>query len=221
MPEILIRKYIDTDFEQVLNICYKTGYMGKNLKGTGKFDDRKLFSYFFCSYYLFYEKEHCFVAVDSDHDNRVVGYIIGAANTKKQITMFIIKMSWRIGLRLLYTLFKYPSTLKSIRNILKNKTYKHIPKNFYNEYPAHLHINLLPEYQGKSIGTLLLSAFENHIRNNPDSSKKGIHLKTSNINSKAVKFYTKNGYTKLLEFPDTLWGNVENYKTIIFVKHLK
>lgn len=220
MPEILIRKYNDTDFEQILNICYKTGYMGKDLEGTGKFDDKKLFGYFFCAYYLFYEKEHCFVAVDSDHNNRVVGYIIGTMNTKRQILMFIIKMCWRIGLRLLYTLCMYPSTLRSIRNMFKNKAYKNIPKNFYNEFPAHLHINLLPEYQSRSIGTSLLTTFENHVRNNSDIHEIGIHLKTSNKNCSAVKFYTKNGYVKLLEFFDTLWGNVENYKTIIFVKKL-
>ncbi|HOJ10933.1 MAG TPA: GNAT family N-acetyltransferase [Clostridiales bacterium] len=220
MPEILIRKYNDTDLEQVLNICHKTGYMGKDLEGTGEFGDRKLFGYFFCAYYLLYEKEHCFVAVDSEHDNMVVGYIIGTMNTKRQIIMFMMKMSWRIGLRLLYTFCMYPSILKSIRNMLKNKTYKYMPKNLYNEYPAHLHINMLPEYQGRSIGTSLLATFENHIKNNPGIQEKGIHLKTSNKNCSAIKFYIKNGYTKLLEFSDTLWGNVEDYKTIIFVKKL-
>jgi len=217
MSRIIIRKYQNPDCKDVLKICYKTGYMGNDLESTGKFDDMKLFGYFFCMYYLLYERDHCFVAVDKDNNCKVVGYIIGTLDTNIQIRLFIKKMLIRIGLRILYTIWKYPDTFKNIMNMLKNRTRKYTPKSLYCDYPAHFHINLLPEYQGMGIGMLLLTEFEVHVKG---SAGKGIHLKTSNKNYNAIKFYEKNGYVKLLEFTDILWVGIENYKTVIFTKKL-
>jgi len=217
MSNIMIRKYEDSDCDDVLNISYRTGYMGNDLEGTGRFDDAKLFGYFFCIYYLIYEKEHCFVAVDKDNNYKVVGYIIGTLNTKNQHRLFVQKMLLKIIRRLTYTLLKYPRTFRSIMNITKNKSWRFIPKAFYSTYPVHFHINILNEYQGKGIGNSLLVKFEEHVKR---TGNMGIHLKTSNKNYSAIKFYLKNGYSKLLEFDDILWECVEDYKTIIFVKKL-
>ena len=214
---IFIRKFQDSDYNDVLNISYKTGYMGNDLNGTGEFDDVKLFGYFFCIYYLIYEKEHCFVAVDKDNNYKVIGYIIGTLNTKVQQHLFLRKMILKISRRMIYTLFRYPKTLKNILNMSKNKSWKFLPKNFYDNYPVHFHINIISGYQGKGIGNLLLGRFEQHVQENGGT---GIHLKTSNKNCKAIRFYQKRGYTKFLEFDDTLWKSVDDYKTIIFVKSL-
>ena len=64
------------------------------------------------------------------------------------------------------------------------------------KYPAHLHINLQPEYQGMGLGTRLIEAFENHLF---DLGVTGVHLHTTNYNKKAIPFYNKNGYILLRE----------------------
>ena len=217
MSKILIRKYQDSDWDEVLSISYKTGYMGNDLEGTGRFDDIRLFGYLFCIYYLIYEQEHCFVAIDENSNYKVVGYIIGTLDTKNQHRLFMKKMLLKISKRLVYTLFKYPKTFRSVMNILKNKSWRLIPRAFYYNYPVHFHINILAEYQGKGIGNQLLAKFEDHVKENGST---GIHLKTSNKNYNAIKFYLKNGYCKLFELDDTLWEGIENYKTIILVKKL-
>jgi ribosomal protein S18 acetylase RimI-like enzyme len=216
MSKILIRRYQDSDCGDVLNICYRTGYMGNDFEGTRKFDDSKLFGYFFCLHYLLYEKEHCFVAIDEDRDYKLVGYIIGTLDTKKQQTLFLRKMLFKISGRLVYAFFKYPETFRSVMNMLKNRSWRLIPRSFYSNYPVHFHINILAEYQHKGIGSSLIAKFEDHIKKN---GSMGIHLKTSNKNYSAIQFYYKNGYRKLFEFNDTLWKGVEDYKTIILIKN--
>lgn len=217
MSSIFIRKYKDSDYDEVLNISYKTGYMGNDLHGTGKFDDVKLFGYLFCVYYLNYEKDNCFVAIDKDENSKVVGYIIGTLNTKKQQKAFLRKMLLKISKRLIYTLFKYPETFKNIRCIIRNRAWKLIPNDFYTKYPAHFHINILGTYQDKGIGHSLLVQFEDHVKK---KGIYGIHLKTSNKNYRANKFYIKNGYNTFLECNDNFWDGIEDYMTIIFTKNL-
>lgn len=64
---------------------------------------------------------------------------------------------------------------------------------YYPRYPAHLHINISPAAQGKSVGSKLmtygletLNAFQT----------KGIHLITA-ANARNIGFYLKNGFEKL------------------------
>ncbi|MGG1518201.1 GNAT family N-acetyltransferase [Paenibacillus oryzisoli] len=58
------------------------------------------------------------------------------------------------------------------------------------EYPAHLHINILPEYQRSGYGRLLLSAYEENLRSR---GVRGYHLGTGANNLKGISFYTKHG----------------------------
>ena len=58
------------------------------------------------------------------------------------------------------------------------------------EYPAHLHINILPEYQRSGYGGLLLSAYEDNLRSR---GLQGYHLGTGSNNTKGISFYHKHG----------------------------
>jgi GNAT superfamily N-acetyltransferase len=82
----------------------------------------------------------------------------------------------------------------NIRTSINPSAYKEIK----TEFPAHLHINLLPEYQRFGLGTLLIQYFEDHMRN---LGVAGIHLKTTNYNKRAVPFYLKSGYKIVNEVP--------------------
>lgn len=64
-------------------------------------------------------------------------------------------------------------------------------EDLYSSFPAHLHINFLPNYQGQGLGSKLLLAFEQNLcgRNIP-----GLHIITAS-NSRNVSFYRRLGFT--------------------------
>lgn len=211
---ILIRKCEKSDMSAIMNICYKTGYMGEDLTGLNQFDDPILFSYLFCYYYVRYETQNCFVAVDSEK-SQIAGYIIGTRNTKKQKKALFLKMGWRIIFRLLgTTAWRHPETIKTVLYFVKNLQPEEAMNQIYDEYPAHLHINILKEYQRMGIGEKLLTAFEGNIRNDV----KGIHLHTTSHNSKAIPFYHKMGYSVIKEHQSRMWKDVEDFRSILFAK---
>jgi len=218
MDAIVIRGYNKKDEDEILNICYDTGFFGENLRSINMFNDKKLFGYLFSMYYLRYEMDHCFVAEDV-LTNKLIGYIIGTMDTIKQEKLFVIRMFWRICIRIItYTLWKHPETIKSIIYYLKNEKKNCHPKNLYEIYPAHFHINIVSQKQNSGIGFLLLKQFE---KNTLLSNVHGIHLETTNRNIKAIPFYLKNDYEILYEEDSVLWKGIDNSKIIVFGKQIR
>lgn len=215
MENFKIRKCSHDDLAEIADICYKTGFMGEDLTESGKFNDKTLFSYLFCMYYPLYEIDNCFVALD-DAKGKIIGYIIGSENTIKQEEAFMQKMIPRIAFRMCtYTIFFHPESFRAVLLFIKSLELKGIKETVYIEYPAHLHINILPEYQKLGIGSALLKTFELHMKNKKVS---GIHIWTSNKNVKAVPFYRKHGYEIIYERENKVWEGVEGYQDIIFGK---
>ena len=64
------------------------------------------------------------------------------------------------------------------------------PQNLH-QYPAHLHIDILPEYQRKGHGTALIDAFLEVIES---KGVKGVHLDMVRDNVTARAFYEKIGF---------------------------
>ena len=67
------------------------------------------------------------------------------------------------------------------------------------------------------IGSRLIKRFEEHIAS---LGIKGIHLKTSNHNFKAIPFYKKLGYSILQEKSLTLHPSVSEFRILTFVKKI-
>ncbi|MFX1250641.1 MAG: GNAT family N-acetyltransferase [Promethearchaeota archaeon] len=252
---IRIRPYQKSDRDSIVDICYATGYMGEDL--TRHFRDRKLFALIFALYYTDYEPENCFVA---DFNGKVVGYIIGTHNTSHQQWKFLLKMGWKILLRLIFfTSWRYPHDLTKIFQIVVNSLKKRdkppigvynrenqendeekqkvneqlkknhqmigslvsfplLNKEIIHQYPGHLHINLLEEFQGKGAGGQLLTTFENHLVSH---GVKGYHLHTTDQNYKAVPFYFKYSL-RLLNVDKTsiTWPNSPSSQNLVFGKKL-
>lgn len=217
MSRIIIRQCIKDDKDEILNICYKTGFMGEDLTERNHFNDKILFGYLFCDYYPLYEPNNCFVALDSKN-NKIVGYLLGTLNTSFQQKNFLLKMSGKIFTRIISTtIWKYPESFKNVVNFIKNLDIKDEPSDLYKSYPAHLHINILPQYQYFGIGSMLIDKFEDYIK---QSNIKGIHLRTSNYNTKALPFYYKKGYKLIYQKEGSAWIGVNDYSNIILGKDL-
>lgn len=218
MADIYIEKCKPSDGQSISQICYRTGYMGEDLSGMGIFDDKVLFSYIFSDYYPLYEIENCFVAIDKSTDNSVVGYIIGTMDSARQLRCYVSRHSWKIIRRIIFcTCWKYPESFRTVCFMAANGLMHRNKGVSQEEFPAHFHINILPEYQNAGIGSKLINAFEEHIA---EAGIKGIHLTTSNMNYKAVPFYESRGYSLAYEGKSKVWAKVDNYKTMIFVKKL-
>jgi ribosomal protein S18 acetylase RimI-like enzyme len=209
------RPYGKRDRQAVSTILYRTGFLGEDLDGTGRFNDRRLFSLVNTEGYLRYQEGNGFVAVD-DSDEKVVGYIIGTADSVGYDRLFKRRMYWRMALRgFVVSWWRYPESFRQV--LTWAREYSDAAERFFPEFPAHLHINVLPEYQRLGIGERLIRLFEERMA---AQGVPGIHLGTSNRNRKAIPFYEKNGYHVLVERPETYWRGVEGHTSVIFGKRL-
>ena len=82
-----------------------------------------------------------------------------------------------------------------------------------SHYPAHLHINLLPGYQGQGHGSQLMDTLLTEFRRR---GVPGVHLGTNSANEKAVPFYKKQGFALLDEKPGDMWGLGDDLKSLVF-----
>ena len=75
----------------------------------------------------------------------------------------------------------------------EEQIYPEIPL-LMRDYPAHLHIDILPEFQGKGYGRTLMTTFLGRLR---DQGVKGVHLNMAKYNVRAGLFYQKMGFQRL------------------------
>lgn len=222
MTEIIIRKFIPADEKAIENITYHTGFKGEGLEGRDYFNDRRLFYLIFIAYYARYEPEHFFVAEDTE-SGQVFGFICGTLDTEKQVQRFKRLMLWRLIVRaVFFTSWRYPKTmltaLKLAFMLIDEPAIANPEVNLQEQYPAHLHINILPEYQRTGTGSRLISTFENHLKN---QGVCGVHLGTTSRNTKAVPFYKKHGYHIIEDVFVESHPVFENIHYLTFAKSLK
>lgn len=210
-----IRPCRSDDFDAVAEICCRTGYGGRDVASSGVFSDRVLFGLLFCRYYLLYEADLSFVAVNAA--GRVVGYVLGCADTERYSRRFALLMIPRILIRIgARTLWRDPPTVRELLRWARGVPWK-AANPAGPAFPAHLHMGLLPEAQRQGIGSRLLIHMEARLR---DRGVGGIHLVTSNYHRQAIPFYLKHGYTQLLNRGHRMWSGLRDYHSIVFVKRL-
>ena len=131
----------------------------------------------YCDYYIEREKENCFVA--ADEDDKAVGYILCAENFESFIHCFREEYIPRI-----------PEDQTDHIGYAKASTA--VQEKYKNEYPAHLHIDIMPEYQRMGLGHKLMDTLLSHLK---DKGIKGIVLSVADFNDKGIAFYKKYGFT--------------------------
>lgn len=222
MDDVIIRNYRLEDEAAVEDITYRTGFQGEDLTGRNFFDDRRLWFLMFNYYYARYEPEHYFVAVDASSD-AVVGFICGTTDSAAQQRSFQRNVIWRIGTRVfLVTIWRYPRTFVNMLNMgramMSSLGDGEATAAIQADYPAHLHIDLLPERQRRGVGTRLMQHFEAHLIRH---GAKGVHLQTSNHNRKAVPFYKKLGFAIVAETEIKSHPALDDMKLLTFAKKLR
>lgn len=170
---ITIRPYQEKDKEDVRFIC---------LNSEGPSQDSARINNFvlktYCDYFIEQEGRNCFVAVDEN--DKAIAYVICAENYDNYYKCFLKEYVPRL---------KYDIILR-MRAI-----HSSIPqRKFKAEYPAHLHIDVLPEYHRMGIGHKLVDTLCAHLK---AKGIKGVMLTTGVDNEKGNGFYKKYGFTQL------------------------
>lgn len=168
-------------------ICLRTADAGAD--ATGIFDDDELWAEIFVLPYVARHPEYAFV-VEAD-DGRVVGYVVGAPDTDEFEEWFRTQWWPRHSER-----WPRPALRQSRQDATVVYAYdRRAGQEPYAErYPAHLHIDLLPETQGQGWGRRLIDTLVDALR---ADGVPGLHLVASDQNTGALAFYTRLGFDEL------------------------
>jgi len=193
-----IRPYHPTDLPMLYRICLETGDNGRD--ASHLFRDPDLLGHFYAGPYAILEPELTFVLT---HNGRPCGYTLGVADTATFGKR--CETEWFPPLRQAYPLPQADENSHDagmIRHI-------HTGHNKVNEpagYPAHLHIDILPEGQGQGCGTKLINTLLDELRRR---GIEGVHLGVSAENKRAIGFYEHVGFQRL---SDHDWGKIYGMK---------
>ena len=180
---IQIRPYDPSDRADVADICVRTGDNGQD--ATGLYSSDTLLPDIYALPYVDHEPELAFVV---DNGERVVGYILGTADTRRFAEWFSAEWWPTVAPNHTGTADPERSIVASAGN----------PERMLvaavDAYPAHLHIDLLPEAQGQGLGRRLIETLAAALvaRGVP-----GLHLGVGSGNTDAQAFYRRVGFTEL------------------------
>ena len=177
-----VRPYSAEDLPHLFDICLLTGDSGRD--GTAVFSDRDLVGHYYAAPYPAYDSAHCLVLAD---EQGPAGYILGAIDTESFVRWFN-----REYLPPLREIYRDHSPLKSGNDGWLFETMRRdaLAPVWVEDYPAHLHIDLLPRAQGKGLGRQL---FETWTRQAVAAGASGVHLGVSKSNLNAIQFYEHMG----------------------------
>lgn len=186
----MIRAYHPLDIPYLYNICLKTAFSGKD--ASGLIEPEWLPAQFFLAPYLFFEPD-CTLVLEIHGVAK--GYITGTTDSKR--FQKFCEMDWMPKLQ---SLTPKPADDDSsfqalIQRIIHNG---YLFKPEFEHYPAHLHIDILPEAQGGGNGKALMDAFVDMLKS---KQVKGLHLEVGKRNEKAIAFYKHYGFKEIAEFP--------------------
>ena len=184
-----IRNYHPSDLPALYRICLKTGDSGKD--ATEIYSDPDLLGHIYAAPYAVFEPDLCFVATKSD---KPYGYILGTKDSQKFYQW--CEKEWFPVLRNQYSLPDEEDN-SAESNIIRKLHRKFEAEPGIEEYPAHLHIDILPEGQGFGLGWRLMKIFMDKLR---ELKVKGLHLGVGKKNLNAVKFYKHIGFKVFKEY---------------------
>jgi len=198
VEKIAIRRAVLSDLPYFYDICLKTGDESKD--ASALFYDQYLLGHYYAAPYLVYESGICFAV---EYEYRPQGYIVAVPDTASFNQW--MEEQWLPPIRKRYPRPFPPALSKKEKEIIGLIHERKFPvdkseRSWLTDYPAHLHIDLLPCLQGKGQGRVLMDMLFNEL-----AQKKvpGLHLGVGSANTGAIAFYKKMGFSVLKEHD---WG---------------
>jgi ribosomal protein S18 acetylase RimI-like enzyme len=183
----VIRPYRPEDRAAVAEVCVLTGDGGGDSRE--RFPDPDLLPSIFALPYVEHDPELAFVL---DDGGTAVGYVLGTADTPAFVKWF--REEWLPPLARRYPRPPDPpaTPLDWLAGML------HDPERMLvaevADHPAHLHIDLLPRYQGAGHGRALMTTF---LRALGERGVPRVHLQMDPLNVKARAFYDRMGFHEI------------------------
>ncbi|MGV2974675.1 GNAT family N-acetyltransferase [Roseibium alexandrii] len=179
-----------SDLDAVYDISLLTGNAGRD--ATSLYVDPKLMGHIYAAPYLILDGTIGYVV---ENQKQVLGFVLGATNTRDFEAQ--LEDRWWPELRRDYP---WPGQVqgeltadqKRIHMIHRPDV---VPERVVQTFPAHLHMNLLPEVQGKGVGTALLNVWLDAARN---ASVSGVHVRVNAKNTSGFAFWKSRGFQPLL-----------------------
>lgn len=176
MDEIKIRPMESKDCRAIEKICIATAPFA--LRATKTIREITLLMY---NRYYTRVLRDCFVAVNAE--DTPVGYILCASDYNIYRADYAVNELSAIRRKSLIGYYFAKNELRSM-------------EKFSAAYPAHLHIDLLPCYQGQHIGSRLMKTLATHLKS---QNVKGLMLCVSPENHGAIRFYENCGFERICE----------------------
>jgi len=188
-----IRNVTVEDIPELYNVCLKTGDSGND--ATHLYKNISVLGEVYVGAYVTFNSDSSFVLID---DNGLIsGYALSTFDTiefeatcaenwwpplqvKYQLPDINKKNQWNSDNHLEYEIFNPTPS----------------PKEVLGEYPSHGHIDLMPYVQGKGWGKKLMTSVGDSLI---EKGSRGMHLRVSRINYRALGFYNKLGYLEIMK----------------------
>lgn len=180
-----IRPYRPSDRDAIYEICLGTGRSGKDATGWLENDD--VLPDIYALPYVDLAPETAFVV---DVDGRARGYILGVADTAAFVDR--LRTEWLPGFEAKYPLTGEDTPTQRFLRDARRPERMLIPE--LDEYPAHLHIDLLPDLQGQGLGRMLVRTLTTELRSR---GTPGLWLEYGADNVGAGAFYRRLGFAPL------------------------
>ena len=182
-------------------VCLKTGDHGRD--GEPFYgDDPDALGRVFVGPYLAFEPELSLVVED---DGGVCGYCLAALDSRAFYARY--DRQWRPQLCERYPLPPGdPATWTRAQTV---HSWYHQPDYFcpepYEDYPAHMHIDLLERARGQGLGRRMMEQVMDELR---QRGSPGAHLAVSVLNTPALGFYRRLGFHELARTGTTTNGSI-------------
>jgi GNAT superfamily N-acetyltransferase len=186
MMNLSIRPYRPGDEPALSRICLLTGANGADASPLYK--DPALLGLFWAAPYAALEPELCFILMN---DSAPSGYILGTRDSAAFRER--CETEWFPALRRRY-LLPAPDDDSLDSRIIRRIHAGHEANPELAAYPAHLHIDLLPEVQGLGWGRRLTGRVLDRLR---ELGVPAVHLRVSKANPRAVAFYEALGFHRI------------------------
>lgn len=199
-----IREYRPGDDEALMQVCLRTGDAGDD--ATGIFSNGDLVGTIWLLPYLRLAPE--LASVVAADGGQPVGYVLGAVDT----TSFDLEAEERYWprMRTRYPIDSFPDdTMDGLLVHLIHHPDRSEDPALLGGYPSHLHVDLLPEAQGRGFGRALIERLCGQLAS---QGSPGVHLGVSARNERAIAFYRHLGFTE--------WEPADDGINLTFVRQL-
>ena len=189
VSQVSVRRYRAGDLDDLYRICLQTGDNGED--ATSSFEDTRILGHIFAAPYVLFEPSLAFVA---DDELGVGGYIVGAMDSKAFEKR--LESDWWPALRDRYP--APPSELPPSQWTPDQRAagFIHfpltVPDEVAEDYPSHLHVNLMPRLRSQGLGRQLMNTLMRALR---QQGSVGLHFFVSPANQRAISFYRHLGFT--------------------------